>query len=107
MDSDYPELALNYGDIEFSLLEKIAPQLPFGIEVQFRRDGDALLYPRFGEAVQLFSHCIRNIVTNGKLLVQKADEIIGNLKTLSISIFENDEEAEEQKILLGIFAIKH
>lgn len=107
VDREYPELALDYGDIEFSLLEKIALQLPSGIVVQFHRDGDALLYPRFGEAVQLFSHCIRNIVTNGKLLIEKADEIINNLDTLSISIFENDEEAAEQKeIIRNFLAIK-
>ncbi len=33
----------------------------------------------------------------------KAGEIIDNLETLSISIFENDEEAEEQKELIAEF----
>lgn len=54
VDRDYPELTLEYGDMEFSLLEKIALQIPEGIVVQFHRDGDALLYPRFGDAVRLF-----------------------------------------------------
>lgn len=103
VDRDYPELALDYGDMEFSLLEKIAPQIPEDITVQFHRDGDALLYPRFGEAIRLFPNNLRNIVTNGKLLVEKADEIIGNLETLSISIFENDEEAEEQREIIRKF----
>ncbi len=96
VDRDYPELALDYGDMDFALLEHIAPQIPEGITVQFHRDGDALMYPRFGDAVRLFPHNLRNIVTNGKLLVAKADEIIGNLETLSVSIFEKDEDAEEQ-----------
>lgn len=96
VDRDYPELALDYGDMPFSLLEEISKQIPDDITVQFHRDGDALLYPRFGEAVRLFPNNLRNIVTNGKLLVEKADEIIGNLETLSISIFEKDEEALEQ-----------
>lgn len=103
VDRDYPDLALSYGDMDFSLLEKIAPQIPGGITVQFHRDGDALMYPRFGDAVRLFPAHIRNIVTNGKLLVQKASEIIGNLETLSISIFENDEESEEQRELIAQF----
>ena len=107
VDRDYPELSLDYGDMEFGLLQKIAPQIPKGIVVQFHRDGDALMYPRFGEAVSLFKDNIRNIVTNGKLLVEKAPEVIGNLETLSVSIFERDEEAEEQKEIIREFlAIK-
>lgn len=103
IDRDYPELALEYGDMDFDLLRRIAPQVPPGIVVQFHRDGDALMYPRFGEAVSMFPGNIRNIVTNGKLLVEKADEIVGNLETLSVSIFENDEESEEQRELIGRF----
>lgn len=103
VDREYPELALDYGDMDFDLLRHIAPQIPPGIVTQFHRDGDALMYPRFGEAVSLFPNNIRNIVTNGKLLVEKADEIIGNLETLSISIFENDVEADEQYGLIGKF----
>ena len=38
-------------------------------------------------------------VTNGKLLLEKVDEIIGNLNTLAVSVFEKDSEADEQ---LGI-----
>lgn len=108
VDREYPQLALDYGDIDFELLEMIAPQIPEGIVVQFHRDGEALLYPHFGAAVKLFQNNIRNIVTNGKLLVEKADEIIGNLETLSVSIFENDEEADEQyKILDEFLKIKN
>lgn len=103
VDREYPELALEYGDMDFALLQKIAPQIPEGIVVQFHRDGDALLYPRFGDAVRLFPKHIRNIVTNGKLLITKADEVIGNLETLSISIFERDEEAEEQREIIRKF----
>lgn len=107
VDREYPDLALEYGDMDFELLRHIAPQIPSGIVVQFHRDGDALMYPRFGEAVSLFPKNIRNIVTNGKLLVAKADEIIGNLETLSVSIFERDEEADEQYELIREFlAIK-
>ena len=107
VDREYPELALEYGDMEFSLLEKIAPQVPSGVVVQFHRDGDALMYPSFGDAIKLFPGRIRNIVTNGKLLVEKSHEIIGNLETLSISIFENDEEASEQyEIIREFLALK-
>lgn len=107
VDREYPELSLDYGDMDFALLERIAPQIPEGIVVQFHRDGDALLYPRFGDATRLFDRHIKNIVTNGKLLVDKVDEIVGNLDTLSVSIFEGDEEADEQREIVRQFlAIK-
>ncbi|MFA6610550.1 MAG: radical SAM/SPASM domain-containing protein [Candidatus Omnitrophota bacterium] len=103
VDNEYPELAMNYGDMDFELVRKIAGQLPPNIVVQFHKDGEALLYPRFGEAVRLFKHQIKNIVTNGKLIVEKCDEIIDNLDTMSISVFENDEESEEQFALIKEF----
>jgi MoaA/NifB/PqqE/SkfB family radical SAM enzyme len=103
VDREYPELALDYGDMEFELVRRLSRQIPEGIVVQFHRDGDALLYPRFGEAVSLFRNNIRNIVTNGKLLLVKADEIIDNLETLSVSIFENDSEADEQREIIRRF----
>ena len=103
VDSDHPELALEYGDMDFELVRGIAKQMPSNIVVQFHKDGEALLYPRFGEAVKLFKGQIKNIVTNGKLIVEKANEIIDNLDTLSISIFEGDEEAGEQMGLIDKF----
>jgi MoaA/NifB/PqqE/SkfB family radical SAM enzyme len=105
VDRDYPELVLEYGDMDFALLQRIVPQIPPGIVVQFHRDGDALLYPQFGEAVSLFRNNVRNVVTNGKLLVAKSSEIIGNLETLSISIFENDTEAEQQLEVIKEFLV--
>ena len=93
----------DYGDMDFGMVREIALQVPEGIIVQFHNNGEGLLYPRFGDAVQLFNHCVTNIVTNGKLLVKKADEIIGNLNSLSVSIFERDTEADEQYDILGNF----
>jgi len=109
IDREYPDIAFKYGDMDFSLVEKIASQLPSDIIVQLHNNGEPLLYPKFGEAVKLFKNNgnIVNIVTNGKLLVEKADEIIDNLDTLSISVFENDEEADEQyEIINEFFSIK-
>ena len=87
---------LRYGDLDFNLLRKIAAETPEGIIVQLHNNGESLLYPKFREAVSLFSHCVTNIVTNGKLIVEKADEIIDNLDILSISIFQDDKEVDEQ-----------
>jgi radical SAM protein with 4Fe4S-binding SPASM domain len=96
IDREYSELAVKYGHMDFSLVEKISSELPEGIVVQLHNNGDPLLFPRFGDAVRLFDKQIKNIVTNGKLLVEKAEEIIGNLDTIAISVFENDDEADEQ-----------
>lgn len=103
IEREYPELAMEYGDMEFELVESIARQLPEGIVVQLHDNGEPLLYPRFKEALKLFGKQIRCADTNGKLLVEKADEIIGNMETLTVSTFENDEEADEQYKLIKEF----
>ena len=107
VDKEYPEIALNYGDMDFELVKKIAEQLPDSIVVQFHSNGEPLLYSKFGEAVSLFKRQIRCVDTNAKLIVKKADEIIDNLDTITISVIENDPEADEQYELVKEFlAIK-
>lgn len=103
VDRDYPDLAVEYGDIDFDLVRKIADQLPPNIVVQLHNNGESLLYSRFEEALRLFNRQITNVVTNGKLLVEKADEIINNLDTIAISIIENDPEADEQYEIIEEF----
>ena len=96
IEKDYPELA-NWGDMDWKLFKRIAKQIPPGITVQLHNNGEPTLYPRLGEAIRHFKG--RNITTfntNGKLLVEKADEIIGNLDTLCVSVIQNDPEGEEQ-----------
>ena len=103
----YPELVQNWGHMDFELVQKIANQLPPNIIVQLHNNGEPLLYPRFGEAVKLFERQITGLDTNGKLLVEKADEIINNLDTITISIIENDSESEEQyKTIEEFFKLK-
>ena len=103
VDREYPDIAINYGDMDFELVKKIAGQLPQGIVVQFHNNGEPLLYPRFGEAVRLFQDQIKCLNTNAKLLVEKADEIIDNLDTLTISVIENDPEGDAQYELVRKF----
>jgi MoaA/NifB/PqqE/SkfB family radical SAM enzyme len=107
VEKDYPELVLKYGDMDFSLVEDIARQLPPRILVQLHNNGEALLYPRFSDAVRQLNRQITNVVTNGKLLVKKSDEIIDNLDTMAISIIEKDPETDEQyKIIEEFIRIK-
>ena len=97
VEKNNPTLYAEYNkNIDFSLLKIIANQLPPNIVVQFHNNGESLLYPQFGEALRLFKTQIKNVVTNGILLVEKADEIIENLDSITISIIENDEEADIQ-----------
>ncbi len=103
VDREYPALANQYQDMDFALIKSIAKQLPKGIVAQLHNNGEPLMYSRFKEAVELFKNQIRCMNTNGKLIVEKADEIIGNLETLTISVFEKDEEADEQYGLIREF----
>jgi len=103
IEREHPELTMEYGDMEFKLVQSIADQLPEGIVVQFHDNGEPLLYPRFKEAVKLFDRQIKCMDTNAKLIVKKADEIIDSLDTLTVSTFENDEEQEEQYKLVKEF----
>ena len=103
LEREKSELAVERGDMEFSLLKKIARQLPKGIVVEFHRDGEPMVYPRFGEAIELFRNQVTTMITNGKLLVEKADEIIGKMDIVSVSIFEKDSEATEQLEIIKKF----
>ena len=103
IDRDYPELSLKYGDMDLALVKAIARQLPDNIVVQLHDNGEPLLYPKFGKAVKLFKRQIRCMDTNGKLIIEKADEIIENLDTLTISAFESDLESNEQYSLIKKF----
>jgi MoaA/NifB/PqqE/SkfB family radical SAM enzyme len=103
IDREFPDIAMNYGDMDFDLVKKIAQQLPPNIVVQLHNNGEPLLYPRFGEAASLFDQQIKCIDTNGKLLLEKADEIIGILDTMAISVIEKDDEADEQFEIIGEF----
>ncbi len=103
VERGYPELTLQYGDMDFDLVRKISEQLPPDIVVQLHNNGEALLYPKFAEAVNLFKQQITNIVSNGKLLVEKANDVIDNLDTLAISVIEDDPEADEQYEIIEEF----
>jgi radical SAM protein with 4Fe4S-binding SPASM domain len=91
------------GDMDFSLLERIAAQLPSGLLIQFHINGEPLLYPRLKDALDLFQNHVRCFDTNGKLLVKKADEIIDNMECLTISVFQGDTEVEEQQDIVREF----
>jgi len=101
MEREYPQLC-DWGDMPFEMVEKVAEEInridAVGQVIQFHNNGEPLLYPRLGEALTLFASLgrIRQFNTNGKLLMEKAKEIIGNLDVLTVSVVENDPEGDEQ-----------
>jgi radical SAM protein with 4Fe4S-binding SPASM domain len=95
LEREHPEL-VDWGHMDFDLLRSISIQVPRGIVTQFHWNGDPLCYPFLGQSLELFKNNIRCLNTNGKLLVERAAEIIGNLETLTISVIQDDPEGEEQ-----------
>ncbi len=109
IERSFPELALKYADMDFSLVKRIAKQLPSGIVVQFHSNGEGMLYPQFGKAVRLFFRQIKCITTNGLLLLEKADEVVDSLDTVAVSIIQDEipEIKERQfKIIKKFLEIK-
>lgn len=95
LERDYPELC-DWGDMDPAIALAIAVQVSRGTVVQFHNNGEPLLYPFIRDTLKAFNHCIRQFNTNGKLLVDRAEEIIGNLEVLTVSVVEGDTEVDEQ-----------
>jgi MoaA/NifB/PqqE/SkfB family radical SAM enzyme len=95
MEREHPELC-NWGDISYEMVEEIAKQIPNNVVVQLHNNGEPLLYPFLGRVLGLLRNNIRCLNTNAKMLMEKADEIIDNLETLTISVIQDDPEGEEQ-----------
>lgn len=95
-----------WGDMDYEMVKYISEQVPSGIVVQLHNNGEPLLYPNLGYVLDLLRNNIRCFDTNAKLLVEKAEEIIGNLETLTISVIENDEEGDEQYEIVRKFLDK-
>ncbi|KKL50487.1 hypothetical protein LCGC14_2305040, partial [marine sediment metagenome] len=89
--------------MDYELVKSISQQIPHGLVVQFHDNGEPLLYPDLGKALLLFNANVRCLDTNGKLLLKRAGEIIGNLDTIAVSVFEDDPEAYEQWLIMREF----
>ena len=95
LEQEHPELC-EWGDMTHEMVHKIAVQTPGGTIVQFHNNGEPTLYPYLGWALFQFKHCFRQFNTNGKLLPEKAGEIIDNLDVLTISVVQEDIEGDYQ-----------
>lgn len=88
---------ITYGDMDYGLLERIRQQVEPGIVISFHRDGEPTAYPRLREALELFRGFTTSIVTHGLNLERRAEEIIGNVTALTISVFRGDPDTESQR----------
>lgn len=103
LEKDHPELC-DWGDMSFHLVDKIAQQVPEGVTVQLHNNGEPTLYPELGRAIKAFSHCLTGFDTNGKLLMERHEEILtSGLNSLTISIIPNDPEAHDQLVIVDEF----
>jgi len=95
LEKNHPELC-HWGDMQFFTAKLIASQLPSGIIVQFHNNGEPLLYDKLGQILSLFQRQIRCFNTNGILLLEKADSIIGLMEVLTISVIERERKKDNQ-----------
>jgi radical SAM protein with 4Fe4S-binding SPASM domain len=93
MEKQHPELC-DWGDMPIELLKKIAVQIPPGVTVQLHWNGEPLLYPDLEKAVMCFPNHFLHMDTNGKLLMERVDEIY--VDSIAISIVQDDPEGDEQ-----------
>ncbi len=82
--------------MDFELLRKIRSQIEPPIIVSWHRDGDPLVYERLGEALQLFSAFPSSVVTHGEALNARAEEVIGNCTTITVSVLPKDPDRQIQ-----------
>jgi radical SAM protein with 4Fe4S-binding SPASM domain len=95
LEKEHPELC-QWGNMDIGLVDLIAKQLPSNIIVSLHGNGDPLCYPRLKEALHRFKRQIRVFNTNAVALLEKADIIINNLESLTISVIENDTLGDKQ-----------
>ena len=95
--------AIQYGEMDYALLETIRAQVEPGIIVSWHRDGDPLAYSRIGDALRLFSGFTTSIVTHGLNLERLADDLIETCSTITVSIFRGDIDGEMQRAALENF----
>jgi len=88
------EGTLPSGDMSLDLLNDILTQFEGDI-VQFNSNGEPLLFEHIWSVGQMCRPFVSNIVTNGILLWEKKDALVDNFTSVTISVFEDDEEQFE------------
>jgi len=94
-EREHPELC-SWGDMPLEMVRRIADQIPHGVFIQLHNNGEPLLYPHLGEALCMFGGHYVGLNTNGKLLMEKHEQIQAYLSSITISIIPDDPEEDEQ-----------
>lgn len=94
---------LQFGDMDFRLVQSIRDQLEPGITISLHRDGDPLVYPPLAEALDLFRGFPISIVTHGETLGVRAKEVIDRATAVTVSVFAKDPDHELQLASLAEF----
>ncbi len=81
-------------DMDIDLVYKIIYQIPKGIIIHFHSNGEPLLYNELFSVLSWSYKQIRHFDTNGKLLLERINDIIDNCECITISTFPNDSEAD-------------
>ncbi len=87
---------IQYGEIDYGLLETIRRQLTPGVTISFHRDGEPTAYARLRDALSLFGGFTLSLVTHGGNLSRVAEDLIGRCTTVTISVFRGDRDRIEQ-----------
>jgi len=84
------DFQLEYKDMDFATLKKIAEKIPAGSQITLTGWGEPLLYPQIHEAIQLFKQkgCFVELTTNATLLnAEMLKKLIADgLDSISISV---------------------
>jgi len=87
---------LQFGHMALPLLQSIRAQLEPGVVVSFHRDGESTTHPRLRECLSLFHGFTTSLVTHGLNLARRADELIENCTTITVSAFRGDADRDAQ-----------
>lgn len=94
---DHEHGTQDYGYMPLELVKTVAEQIPENITIGTHWNGESLTHPQFGEAVSYLKkrNCFIYAVSNGKLLMEKRDEL-NNVDSISISVIEGDTTEERE-----------
>jgi radical SAM protein with 4Fe4S-binding SPASM domain len=97
---------LKFGDMTHGMAASLADELVGlgrSLVVQFHRDGDPLAARDLHRCLGYFETHIRSIVTHGERLAERAEEIIAQCESVTVSIFRGDPDRDLQLASLRSF----
>ena len=97
---------IQYGEMDYGLLETIRRQVEPGIVISCHRDGEPTSYTRLRDALELFRGFTVSIVTHGLNLARFASDLIERCTTVTVSVFRGDQDTDAQLESVKAFLIQ-